>query len=48
MSIGVTLFVVYSRRNLDRQDEQRALDIANSAGQIPDIRIALPAGDRSM
>jgi two-component system, CitB family, sensor kinase len=45
MSIGVGLFVVYSRHNLDRQYEQRALDIANSTGQIPEIRTALPAGD---
>ncbi len=45
MSIGGALFVVYSRRNLDRQYEQRAVDVANSVAQIPDIRAALPAGD---
>jgi two-component system CitB family sensor kinase len=45
MSIGGALFVVYSRHNLDRQYEQRAVDIANSVAQIPDVRAALPAGD---
>lgn len=45
MSIGGALFVMYSRHTLDRHYEQRAVDIANSVAQIPEIRTALPAAD---
>ena len=45
--LGAILYVWFSGRELDRQYEERALGIANSVAQMPDIQHALAAGDRS-
>jgi two-component system CitB family sensor kinase len=45
MSFGVVLFITNSRQTFDRQYEQRALAIANTVAQMPQIREALLTGD---
>jgi two-component system CitB family sensor kinase len=45
--LGGVIYVTLSGQMLDRQYEERALGIANSVAQIPDIRRLLAAGDRS-
>jgi two-component system CitB family sensor kinase len=44
-SLGGILYVKLSGRMLDQQYEQRALGIADTVAQMPEIRDALPAGD---
>jgi two-component system CitB family sensor kinase len=45
--LGAILYVTLTGRQLDRQYEERALGIAMSVAQIPDIRQALVSGDHS-
>ncbi|MEN3305787.1 MAG: two-component system, CitB family, sensor kinase [Micromonosporaceae bacterium] len=45
MSVGGVLYVTLSNRLLDQQYEQRALGIADTVAQMPDIRDALLSGD---
>jgi two-component system CitB family sensor kinase len=45
--LGAILYVTLTGRQLDRQYEERALGIAASVAQMPDIRRALEADDRS-
>jgi two-component system CitB family sensor kinase len=45
--LGAILYVTLTGRQLDRQYEERALGIAASVAQMPDIRRALAADDRS-
>ncbi|HEY7009501.1 MAG TPA: hypothetical protein VH395_11210, partial [Jatrophihabitantaceae bacterium] len=45
MSFGVVLFITNSRNTFDRQYEQRALAIATTVAQMPQIREALATGD---
>ena len=44
-SLGGFLYVTFSNRLLDQQYEQRALDVAKTVAQMPEIRDALLAGD---
>ena len=44
--LGAILYVTLSERELDQQYEERALGIAMSVAQMPDIQRALAAGDR--
>jgi two-component system, CitB family, sensor kinase len=46
-TVGGYLYVVLSNRMLDHQYEKRALGIAQTVAQMPDIRQALLAGDHS-
>jgi two-component system, CitB family, sensor kinase len=46
MAVGAVLYITLSDRLLDEQYQQRALGIAESVAQMPDVRQALLAGDR--
>src|SRR5215207_4307389 len=45
--LGAVLYVTLTGRQLDRQYEERALGIAASVAEMPDIRRSLAADDRS-